>query len=224
MTGAALLLLADGRFPAGGHAHSAGTEAACASGGIVDESSLARFVRGRLHTSGRVDAAFAAVACSAHTDWTQLDAAYDARTIAPSLRAASRTLGRQTLRAGERVWPDARLRELRASAPSHGPHHAIALGAVAGAAGLGPRDAAMCALHHLASSAATAAVRLLGLDPFAVHASLASLAPDIDTLAGDAAHAAQTCTTVDDLPATTGPLVEILAEDHATWEVRLFAS
>ena len=34
MTRAALLLFADGRFPSGSHAHSAGTEAACASGGV----------------------------------------------------------------------------------------------------------------------------------------------------------------------------------------------
>ena len=64
---AALLLLADGRFPAGGHAHSGGVEAACASGGITDVASLRSFVRGRLHTAGLVDAAFAASACRAPT-------------------------------------------------------------------------------------------------------------------------------------------------------------
>ncbi|MEU7048105.1 urease accessory protein UreF, partial [Streptomyces eurythermus] len=36
MTRAALLVLADGRFPAGGHAHSGGAEAAVKAGRITD--------------------------------------------------------------------------------------------------------------------------------------------------------------------------------------------
>ncbi|MDP9388377.1 MAG: urease accessory protein UreF, partial [Actinomycetota bacterium] len=46
------LLLADGRFPAGGHAHSAGVEAAVADGRVGDVASLAAFARGRLWTAG----------------------------------------------------------------------------------------------------------------------------------------------------------------------------
>jgi len=55
----ALLLLADGRFPAGGHAHSAGVEAAVGDGRITDIASLTAFTEGRLRTVGLVDAAFA---------------------------------------------------------------------------------------------------------------------------------------------------------------------
>ena len=55
-----LLLLGDGRFPAGGHAHSAGVEAAVADGRVVDEVTLERFVHGRLVTTGLVDAALSA--------------------------------------------------------------------------------------------------------------------------------------------------------------------
>ncbi|MFD7932135.1 urease accessory protein UreF, partial [Streptomyces sp. NPDC059742] len=36
MSRAALLVLADGRFPAGGHAHSGGAEAACKARPIQD--------------------------------------------------------------------------------------------------------------------------------------------------------------------------------------------
>lgn len=36
MSRAALLVLADGRFPAGGHAHSGGAEAAVRAGRITD--------------------------------------------------------------------------------------------------------------------------------------------------------------------------------------------
>ncbi|MEU5422925.1 urease accessory protein UreF, partial [Streptomyces sp. NPDC020667] len=37
---AALLVLADGRFPAGGHAHSGGAEAAVKAGRVRDAESL----------------------------------------------------------------------------------------------------------------------------------------------------------------------------------------
>jgi urease accessory protein len=222
MSTATLLLLADGRFPAGGHAHSAGVETACASGAVHDVSTLAGFVRGRLHTAGRVDAAFAAASALDRAPVAALDTELDARIASPRLRDVSRSLGRQALRAGERVWPGARLSSLRAEAPSAGPHQAIAYGAIASAAGLDAHAAAATVLHGLATACATAAVRLLGLDPFAVHGLLATLAPELDALAAEAVDAADE--PIDRLPAWSGPLVEILAEDHATWEVRLFAS
>ncbi|OUC94863.1 urease accessory protein UreF, partial [Streptosporangium minutum] len=50
MSRAALLVLADGRFPAGGHAHSGGAEAAVTAGRVHDVASLREFCRGRLHT------------------------------------------------------------------------------------------------------------------------------------------------------------------------------
>ncbi|MFE7620921.1 urease accessory protein UreF, partial [Streptomyces sp. NPDC057496] len=50
MSRAALLVLADGRFPAGGHAHSGGAEAAVEQGRVRDAGGLAAFCRGRLHT------------------------------------------------------------------------------------------------------------------------------------------------------------------------------
>ena len=59
-----LMLLIDGRFPAGGHAYSAGVEAAVSIGDVVDVASLERYLHGRLATSGRVDAAFAAHTCA----------------------------------------------------------------------------------------------------------------------------------------------------------------
>jgi urease accessory protein len=134
----------------------------------------------------------------------------------------SRALGRQLMRSGGRVWPSPVLDALRATSPPEGPHHPLALGAVARAAQLDDIDAAACALHHLASTIATSALRLLGLDPFDVYARLAALSPTIDEIATGAASMARR--EIDELPATSAPLVEILAEDHATWEVRLFAS
>jgi urease accessory protein len=93
---------------------------------------------------------------------------------------------------------------------------------VAAAAGLGPDEAALAAAQDAVVGPATAAVRLLGLDPFAVHAALAKLGPDIGAVAVAGARHAQS--RPQDLPARTGPLLDIHAEHHATWEVRLFAS
>src|SRR4051812_49287667 len=81
---AALLLLCDGRFPAGGHAHSGGAEEAVADGRIRDAAGLADFCRGRLHTAGLVAAALAAAA-TAGVDPLALDDAADARTPSPAL-------------------------------------------------------------------------------------------------------------------------------------------
>ncbi len=61
----ALLMLADGRFPAGGHAHSGGLEEAVTSGRARDINGLMDFLTGRLNTVGRTDAFLAALSCVA---------------------------------------------------------------------------------------------------------------------------------------------------------------
>ncbi|MFC3231715.1 urease accessory UreF family protein, partial [Streptomyces nitrosporeus] len=90
------------------------------------------------------------------------------------------------------------------------------------AAGLGPQDAAHCAAYEVVSGPATAAVRLLSLDPFEAAAVLARLAPELDRVAAEAAAAARQG--IDALPASSAPLLDITAEAHAAWPVRLFAS
>jgi urease accessory protein len=230
----ALLLLADGRFPAGGHAHSGGLEAAVALEGVDTITRLEAFLRGRAATTGAVSAAFAAAACAALTGppasggagsgagvLTALDRELDARIPSPALRAVSRRLGRQLLRAGRVVWPDPRLDELAAAIPG-GPHQPLVLGVVAAVAGLSPAAAAAAAVHETVASPATAAVRLLGLDPFAVHAALARIGAELDAIAAEGAAHAHTPPA--DLPAWGAPLLDVLAELHATWEVRLFGS
>ena len=271
-----LLVLADGRLPAGGHAHSGGLEAAVSAGRVSDLESLEGFLRGRLATAGLVAAAFAAAACARVVDnhrflsdppvflappspgrgrsvagpgrsvdgavegsaklsdlavsvappssgrgrsvdnLSVLDEALDARTPSPALRRASRAQGRALLRAGRAMWP------LPDAGLGREPHHPVALGVVAAAAGLTPRDAAVAAAYGSLTGPATAAVRLLGLDPYGVHALLATLAADSDEIADEAA--ARANDQVDDLPAASSPLLDLGAEHHATWEVRLFAS
>ncbi|MFD4985164.1 urease accessory protein UreF [Streptomyces sp. NPDC058374] len=224
MSRAALLVLADGRFPAGGHAHSGGAEQAVADGRIRDAAGLAAFCRGRLHTTGLVAAALAAAAADG-TDPLALDAAADARTPSPALRNAARRLGRQLIRAARATWPDPALDALAAARP-RGAHQPVVLGLAARAAGLTPLDAAHAAAYESVSGPATATVRLLSLDPFDATAVLARLAPELDEAAARATEAARRCATegTDALPAASAPLLEIGAEAHAARPVRLFAS
>ncbi|MFC4529485.1 urease accessory protein UreF [Sphaerisporangium dianthi] len=270
---AALLLLADSRLPAGGHGHSGGAEQAVRIGAITGPEELARFLRGRLATSGLVAAALSAAACSlattpanpsagpsdrarqegdaaigaagredqdarpaaAEREWRELDAEADARTASPAQRGAARTQGRLLVRSGRRIWPSPALDTLARAVPD-GAHHPIALGAVAAAAGCSPHDAALAAAYTSITGPATAAVRLLGLDPVVVHRVLAGLAPDISGVARTAAASAARAaaqgtageavarTTWENLPAHAAPALDLLAEQHLRTEVRLFVS
>ncbi|MFE0766609.1 urease accessory protein UreF [Streptomyces smyrnaeus] len=220
MSVATLLLLADGRFPAGGHAHSGGVEAAVRAGRVQDVASLEEFCRSRLHTAGLTSAALASAAAAGH-DPLALDEAADARTPSPALRRTARRLGRQLMRAARATWPDPELDALAAARPK-GAHQPVVLGLVARSAGLGPLEAAHAAAYESVGGAATAAVRLLGLDPLDATAVLARLAAETDEVARQAEAASSKA--VEDLPAASAPLLEITAEQHATWSVRLFAS
>jgi urease accessory protein len=207
-TTATLLLLADGRLPAGGHAHSGGLEAV----GRLDLVSLESFLLGRLRTVGLVAAGVAAAACRSPADVAGLEVETDARMPSPATREASRRQGRQLVRVASLAWPS----PLFAALPRR-PHHPVALGVTAAAAGLDPADAALVAAHSSVTGPASAAVRLLSLDPLAVQALLARLAPEVDAVAARAASESA-------IPAAGAPRLELAAEDHATWEVRLFAS
>lgn len=233
----AALLLADARFPAGGHAHSGGLEPAATARTVKDLASLEVFLRGRLRTAGLVAAGVAAAACARARDdrWADLDAEADARTPSPAQREASRRQGRALLRAARTAWPDADwLTDLAASvaAPAgrrpdasayrRGPHHAVTLGAAAAAAGCVPDDAARIAAYQSVTGPASAAVRLLALDPIRATAVLAGLVGDIDAVASKAAASADG--PLADLPYPSAPALDLLAEAHIRAEVRLFES
>ena len=208
---ASLLMLADSRLPAGGHAHSGAVEQAVAAGVVVDASSLAAFLRRRLATAGVVAAGLAAAACGADmAGLARLDDEADARTPSPALRAASRQQGRGLARVGRRAWPSNAWDVLPAL-----PHHPLALGVAAAVAGLRPRDAAQAAAYLSVSGPATAAQRLLAMDPLTVAAVTARLSPEIDAVADRA---------TGELPAATDPLLDLLAEVHAARKDRFFAS
>jgi urease accessory protein len=213
---AALLTLADSRLPAGGHTHSGGVEQAIAAGVVTDPSSLAAFLRRRLATSGAVAAGLAAAACRAAGDADalgRLDEEADARTPSPALRAASRQQGRGLVRVGRRAWPAAGWDALPAL-----PHHAIALGVAAAAGGLTARDAAQAAAYLSISGPATAAQRLLAMDPLTVAAVTARLSPDVDAVAS------RSDGRDGEIPTATDPFLDLLAEVHTARTDRFFAS
>lgn len=221
-----LLLLLDSRSPAGGHGHSGGMEPAVTSGIVRDQDDVQRFCAGRLATTGAVAAAFAAAATRAWvggapaTAWRDLDDELSARMPAEAARTASRALGRGLLRLLRAMVPDVDPRPAWSLVERPAPHHPLVLGAACAIAGGDPRLAARAAALGVCTAPASAAVRLLGLDPFAVHRCLAELAPEIDRVADAAARPVPLA----HLPAGSAPALELLADVHVTREVRLFAS
>jgi urease accessory protein len=221
-----LLLLLDSRSPAGAHGHSGGMEAAVTAGFVGDLADVEAFCRGRLATAGRVAAAFAAAACRSWAaswsppQWRRLDAELSARTPSPAARLASRQLGsglRRLLRASD---PSADLDSPWQDCPRPAPHHALVLGAACALTGAPPLAAARAAALGSCAGPASAAVRLLGLDPYSTHGLLTSLAPEIEAVASAASAAGDVAL----LPAFSAPAMELLADVHAASEVRLFAS
>ncbi|GAA3237200.1 urease accessory protein UreF [Actinocorallia longicatena] len=215
-----LLMLSDSRLPAGGHAHSGGLEPAVTAGAVKTVPDLAGFLAGRLWTTGLVTAAIAAAACHhapGGSGWELLDAEADARTPSPAQRTASRAQGRALLRAARRTWPDPLLDGL-----GRLPHQPVVLGAVTRLVGGSVLDAAGIAAYQSVGGPASAAVRLLGLDPLGVQRALADLAGDIDDVAREAAACAAGDWSA--LPCVSAPALDLWAEEHLRADLRLFES
>jgi urease accessory protein len=143
----------------------------------------------------------------------ELDAELDARTPSQAQREASRAQGRGTLRAVRAAWPSP---VYDALGPR--PHHPLLVGAVCAVAGEPPEEAARCVAYLAVSGPASAAVRLLGLDPFAVNAALVRLGPALDAVVETAM--------TEDLPAPSAPMLDLMAQAHVEQRgrLRLFAS
>jgi urease accessory protein len=247
----ASLLLADGRFPSGGHAHSSGYEAAARRYGLATPEAVAEYLQGRLVTTGTAEATLVAAAhrhlgsaagsaadgshCShsAHDEHDggagaepevleRLDHEVTARLANRSLRELSRSQGRQWLRAGRRIWPSPLLDQLAATSRPD-PHQVVAFAAVARTAGLDAGSAALVQLHHLLSAITTAAVRVHGLDPFEMQVVQRHLLTLAEAVATEAVDTAGRLS-LHQLPAPSAPLSDLLADDHANWSTRLFRS
>lgn len=213
---AALLLLADGRFPDGSHAHSFGMEAAVHAGRVTDPATLAAYLTARLWTTIRTDAAAAGLAATGLHALDDIDAALAVRMPGVATRDASRALGRSLQRTATRLWPDQAPRLSDGGAPLQ----PVVFGAVAALAGCDAPQAALCTAHSGAAALANAALRLLGLDPFSVAVVLAELRDTIDTVADSVGGVNDP----DDLPHASTPVAEIDTELQLTIEPRLFGS
>ena len=208
-----LLALSDSRLPTGGHVHSGGIEEAVASGLVVDLLTLRAYLTRRIRTSGLVVASLAA----AVHDGTLSAAARgsgdletDARTPSPAARAASRAQGRGLVRLARRVW---QADDWTALGPT--PHLAVAAGAVGRASGLAPEHTACSVVYTTMTGSATAAQRLLALDPGDVAALTFDLAALCERTATEAGKG---------LADLSDPLLDVLAQRHLDRDRPLFAS
>lgn len=207
---ATLLTLADSRLPTGGHVHSGGVEEAVTSRLVVDLTTLAAYLRRRIRTSGLVTASVAAAVHRGDLTLAAADAETDARTPAPAARQSSRAQGRGLLRLARRVWPAAHWDDLGAR-----PHLALTAGRVGQAGGLQPEQTALSLVYTTMTGSATAAQRLLALDP----ADVAALTFELAGLCDETAERA-----VAGLADLSDPLLDELTQLHAQRDRPLFAS
>ncbi|MGE2729112.1 urease accessory protein UreF [Mycolicibacterium vaccae] len=208
-----LLTLSDSRLPTGGHVHSGGVEEAVTSGLVVDLPTLTAYLRRRVVTTGLVTASLAAAVHSGALSPEAGgggDVETDARTPAPAARQSSRAQGRGLLRLARRVWPDGHWDILGAT-----PHLSVVAGAVGAAGGLTPEQTALSVVYTTMTNSATAAQRLLALDPGDVAALTFSLAPVCEQTAAEAAAG---------LADLSDPLLDVLAQRHLERDRPLFAS
>lgn len=217
---ATLLTLADSRLPTGGHVHSGGIEEAITSGRVTDLGTLRAYLTRRIRTQGLVSASLAAAVHAGTLTVEVADAETDARTPSPAARVASRAQGRGLARLARRVWPD--FGASAATGESTGwaalgakPHLAVVAGAVGIASAVAPEHTALSLVYTTMTGTATAAQRLLALDP----ADVAILTFELAELCQQTAAAA-----VVEIADLSDPLLDVLAEDHAARERPLFSS
>ncbi|MEU4320405.1 urease accessory UreF family protein [Nocardia fluminea] len=207
---ATLLALADSRLPIGGHVHSGGVEEAVSSGLLRDNASVELYLRRRISTAGLVTASLAAAVCGGALTPERAELEADARTPSPAARTASRAQGRGLLRLAKQLWPDHDWAEVGPR-----PHLSTVFGMVGAASGASTEQLAGVVVYTTLTGAATAAQRLLALDPAAIAASTLRLAPLCDRIAAEAATG---------LAALSDPLQDALAERHLHRDMPLFAS
>ena len=222
-----LLQFADGLFPAGGFAHSLGLETYVQDGRVADVAGLEAFVVAQLEgSSGPCDAVAAALAARAAAAGDvdaliALDVRVEAMRVVPESRAASRQMGRQTLRVAGALTTDPTLAgyiaattEGRASG-----HHPVAFGAALGRERVAAEHVAAAYLYATAAMLVGAGVRLLALGQLDGQRVLGFVRPRVARLAARAADARG----MDDMWSFTIGL-EIAGIRHATLDARLFRS
>ena len=222
----ALLQFSDGLFPTGAYAHSYGLETYVQAEIIRDAAGAEHFLRAYLHgATGHADTAAAVNALRAARveDFDlclQLDSPLDAIKPVAELRAASRQLGRQTLRILSALRDAPLIGEFmrRADANTTPCHHAVVFGIAGAAMQWTAREAALAYLYSSAAGIVGAALRLIPLGQLQGQLIIRKVAPLIAALADTALTVG-----VDEM-SSFAPALEIAAMRHARLDARLFRS
>jgi urease accessory protein len=209
-----LMLLSDARLPVAGHTQSGGLEPAVAGGLRADL--VPDYLATRLATVTRVEAATAVVALrhlGSGVDLVEVETAWAARTPSAAMRSTSRAQGRALLRLVRRLWPHL---------PPVGstPSRAVVLASAAYACGLSPRSLAQLVGYDDVQTVASAALKLLPLDPATTTQWVYDALPLVDRLAEGVCHLVEP----GQIPATGAPQIEAWAEAHAVADRRLFSA
>ncbi len=211
------MLLADARLPVAGHTQSGGLEPAVASG-LRD---VPGYLRTRLTTVTRVDAATSVVALHHLRQGLPLadvEHAWAARTPSAAMRRTSRAQAKALLRLAKRLWPDAAAVEQVAALEA--PSRPAVLAACAAVGGLSPVALARLVGYDDVQTVASAALKLLPLDPADVACWVYDVLTEVEGLAAGVAPLRDP----QDIPAAGAPQLEAWAEAHATTTRRLFSA
>jgi urease accessory protein len=193
---------------------------------VRDRADLEAFVRAHLEGgAGPCDAVAVAhaarrAAAGDVAGLVALDERLEAMKCVPEFRAASRQMGRQTLRVAAGLHGDPVLNELvrfvdEGLAPGH---HAVAFGAALGRSDVDAGRAAAAYLYSTATLLVGAGLRLIALGQLDGQRVLAGLRPLVARLAADAA-----TRSVDDMW-SFNPGLELAGLRHAALDMRLFRS
>lgn len=214
-----MMLLGDARLPVAGH-----TQSAVLEGGVQHGLSAAEvpiYIAARLCTAVRVEAGTAVVARHHLRHGLALEPvvrAWAARTPSAALRRASRTQARAVLRISGRLWPESAAVTAVTALP--GVPRPVALAAAAVAVGLPAGALARVIGYDDVQTVASAALKLLPLDP----AEVTGWVHDALPLVAEAADAVARLTDPASIPATTAPQTELWAQAHAHSTRRLFSA
>ena len=143
--------------------------------------------------------------------------AWAARTPSAAMRATSRLMGNGLLRTVERLWPQhAAVGALRRGLSSR----AVVLAVAAHACGLSPHQLARLVGYDDVQTVASAALKLLPLDPVEATTWVLDALPAVDALADEVG----SLTRPADVPSAGAPLIEAWAESHVSAPWRLFSA
>ena len=214
-----LMLLGDARLPVAGHVQSAGLEPAVQHG--LTSAEVPLYIAARLATTVPVEAGTAVVALHHLSHGLPVDdvvAAWAARTPSSALRRTSRAQARALMRLSSRLWPDApAVAGIAEYAPVPRP---VALAAAAVAVGLRPLSLAHLVGYDDAQTVASAALKLLPLDPVVATGWVHDALPAVAAMATGVAR----LTEPTHIPALSAPQTELWAEVHARTTRRLFSA